>query len=647
MPIPAPVDEFVGRAHDVTAVRDALCERCSVIIISANGSQGAGAAQLAYAATQIIGEDYFKRKVEVDMRGDDDEALSAEDAIREVILSLVPDHYVPEDSLDLANAYDDALDDIPTLIFVRNVGAQVDLEKLRPHDPSVLLCTSAGDVQLHGAMEMLLGPLTEDEAVELAARTLVSPRPDMLISRPVSPDSDSYGMLSQLAGVCKAGPFALRLAVGRLNTDGRLRVNSYLDALARAVETGRAAGLSAIEVVLEESANALRLDAPELAKAWSKIAVFPAPFDRDALLAATGIDEPKIALLTARGFMLDDPASGLMRLHGLVESAAADLLEDADLDSSAGPYIDHYLAVFEQIAETYAKGGSSREDALRQLHTSWPHIEFAQGWADSRGLNSQTLAFGLAGKDLVEFRLRPKDRSTWFESAVNAAIALGDRANEGRLRGILGIALGSWDDYQPALEQCRQHLAIAQEVGDRPSEAQSLQNLAQLEAFSQRMESSIDYNEQALDILRELGDRAGEAHVQGELARSLLDLGRHKEGITHLQAVLAIAKELEDTDLIRVTLGNLGFAHQDDGELEPAIECYKQLVDIERKKKSRAGEAAALWNLAQARLMTDDEDQAIVDAEEAVRIYEEIEFSGIVPIREQLAEWKGDEWDDD
>ena len=45
--------------------------------------------------------------------------------------------------------------------------------------------------------------------------------------------------------------------------------------------------------------------------------------------------------------------------------------------------------------------------------------------------------------------------------------------------------------------------------------------------------------------------------------------------------------------------------------------------------------------------MTDDDDQAIVDAEAAVRIYEEIEFSGIVPIREQLAEWKGEEWDDD
>lgn len=647
MPISPPVDEFAGRDDDVTAVRDALCERCAVIIISADGSQGAGAAQLACAAAHSIGEEHFIRKIEVDMRGDDDEALSAEDAIREVILSLVPDHHIPEDSLDLANAYDNALGDIPTLIFIRNVGATVDLEKLRPHDPSVLLCSSAEEIQLHGAMEMLVGPLTEDEAVELASRTLVSPRPDMLISRPVSPDSDTYGMLGQLARVCKAGPFAIRLAVGRLNTDSRLRFNSYLDALTVAVETGRPAGLSAIEAVLEESASALRLDEPELAQGWSKIAVYPAPFDRAALLAVSGLDEQKIALLTARGFILSDPASGLMRLHGLVESAAADSLDDADLDSSAGPYIDHYLAVFEQIAETYAKGGISREAALHQLHTSWPHIEFAQGWADSRGLDSQTLAFGLAGKDIVEFRLRREDRSKWFESAVNAAIALGDRANEGRLRGILGIALGWWDDYQPALEQCRQHLAIAQDMGDRSSEAESLQNLAQLEAFSQREESSIDFNEQALDILRELGDRAGEAHVQGELARSLLDLGRHEEGIAQLKEVLAIAKELGDTNLIRVTLGNLGFAHQDDGELESAIECYEQLVEIERREKSRAGEAAALWNLAQARLMTDDEDQAIVDAEEAVRIYEEIEFSGIVPIREQLAEWKGDEWEDD
>ncbi|HSF71784.1 MAG TPA: tetratricopeptide repeat protein, partial [Methylotenera sp.] len=87
---------------------------------------------------------------------------------------------------------------------------------------------------------------------------------------------------------------------------------------------------------------------------------------------------------------------------------------------------------------------------------------------------------------------------------------------------------------------------------------------------------------------------------------------------------LVINREIGSRQGEAVNLGNLGIIYNDVGQIDRAIECYKQALVINREIGSRHGEAKNLGNLAEVYIFLGQIDQAIEYSEQALVIDREI-----------------------
>jgi tetratricopeptide (TPR) repeat protein len=120
----------------------------------------------------------------------------------------------------------------------------------------------------------------------------------------------------------------------------------------------------------------------------------------------------------------------------------------------------------------------------------------------------------------------------------------------------------------------------------------------------------------------------------------VLDLRQHpRERIQWLEVMRVTARRLKQRDAEGQALSGLGGAYSDLGETLRAIEFFEQVLAIARETGDRSGEGYVLWNKALALDKSEDRTQAIVCAEEALVILEEIESPHADKLRKQLAVW--------
>lgn len=89
-----------------------------------------------------------------------------------------------------------------------------------------------------------------------------------------------------------------------------------------------------------------------------------------------------------------------------------------------------------------------------------------------------------------------------------------------------------------------------------------------------------------------------------------------------------------------IDLGNLGNVNLALGKFHEAIAFYQQRLALAREFGEAHGEAGALFNLSVAFAKLNDLAQAIPHAEAALKIYEQIEASNAVKVRELLQKWR-------
>jgi tetratricopeptide (TPR) repeat protein len=140
-------------------------------------------------------------------------------------------------------------------------------------------------------------------------------------------------------------------------------------------------------------------------------------------------------------------------------------------------------------------------------------------------------------------------------------------------------------------------------------------------------------------IVRETGDRRGEGRTLGNIGMAYAELGETRRAIDFYEQVLQIARETGDRRGEGTALGSLGAAYADLGETRRAIDFYEQVLQIARETGDRRDEGTALWNMALA-LGQLEGAQAMVYAEAALAIYEQIESPHADMVRSMLAEWK-------
>ena len=509
--LPNPVADFTGRQNDIDKLVARLCNRETAAITAIDGQGGVGKTELAYYVGREVRDHYPGGQILLDLRGLAPKPVTPEDAMAGVILALEPEQKLPDKAEQIAGLYHGLLAERGVLILADNAKGSDQVRPLIPSPPSALLITSRQTIQLAGIERVDLDELPSEEAHSLLR--------DILGSKPAA-DGD----VARLARLCGNLPIALRVAGNYLASAPALSVAEYLERLvtkpADMTHGGRKVG-----AVLADSVEALERDNPSLVKKWRSLAVFPAPFDRQAAEAVAEFEGDELDTLVGRSLVVYRADEKRFRLHDLMRELAEQGRGEDEARHARRRHAAHYLDIEGRAGTAYLQGGERVLTGLRLFDQERVQIEAGQAWAAGHAAEDDEAAvlaqdYPLRAALVLDLRQHPRERIRWLEASAEAAGKLGNRDREGMALGNLGLAYAALGETRRAIE----------------------------------------YYEQRLEMARETGDRRGEGTVLWNRADEYMKVGRRDEAIADARAALQIFEQIEDpnADKVREALAAWG-----------------------------------------------------------------------------------------
>jgi tetratricopeptide (TPR) repeat protein len=157
----------------------------------------------------------------------------------------------------------------------------------------------------------------------------------------------------------------------------------------------------------------------------------------------------------------------------------------------------------------------------------------------------------------------------------------------------------------------------AHKVGDRLGEAWALNQLGFALARLGDPEA-FGHLEQALAIRQEFGDTQGEAQTALALGEGYLNIhGPGEDALRYNRRAADVLEPMGATSLRSVALNNLGEVLFQLGDLDAAVDCYRQARDISREVGGHV-EGHALHNLGLVLLRAHRIDEAVASFSEAL-----------------------------
>ena len=444
--------------------------------------------------------------------------------------------------------------------------------------------------------------LTEPAALDLLARAA----PEVATAAPAG--------LRQLAQAVGYLPLALVLMARELAAHaGQERwIRQAVERLDSATErlaltnTSRRPGTAGVplslQAVVELSLDALPDDATRAA--FVDLGVFapkPGDFSRAAALAVWQASEEAgdayLQTLYGRG-LLENTGEDRFTVHQVLATVAR--VRMADITALSARHFAYYLAFVDSDREAWQAIAAE----LAQIQQAWDWAARSPG-QDRRALQ----VFGALNVFMERRGLRAQQR-VWLERAVQAARALEDRAEEGRLLGSLGLCWWQLGQHRKAIDCLEHALTLARQTGDRQAEGRHLGSLGLVWATAMLRDQAIGYYEEALAVAREVCDRQAEGSHLGALG-----LAWAEEGV----AKLAWEEATKDTAA---------------PYFRRAIEYYEQALAVTRAINDRPAEGSHLGNLGNAWLLLGDAARAKDLLDQAVTILREI---GDRPMRASIS----------
>jgi tetratricopeptide (TPR) repeat protein len=411
------------------------------------------------------------------------------------------------------------------------------------------------------------------------------------------------------------------------------RLNSARERLAL-VEPSRRPGTAGVplslQAVVELSLDALPDDATRAA--FTELGVFapkPGDFSRAAALAvwqaSEDVGDAYLRTLYWRG-LLEITGQDRFSVHHVLAAVAGVRLTDAA--TMAARHFAYHVGFVEADRE-----------AWRAIAAELAQIQRAWDWAaQTPGQDRRVIQLAGAMRVFLERRGLRAQQRVWLERAVGAARALGDRAEEGRLLGSLGLCWWQLGEHRKAVECLEHALTVSRQAGDRQAEGRHLGSLGLVWASAMFRDLAIDYYEQALEIARELSDREGEGSHLGALGLALVEEGvarlargeatkddaapYFRRAIACYEQALEFARAIDDRTAEGSHLGNLGNAWLLLGDAARAKDLLDQALTKLREKGERPNEGFHLVNLGDAERALGNLPAARRSWQEALAIYE-------------------------
>ena len=165
---------------------------------------------------------------------------------------------------------------------------------------------------------------------------------------------------------------------------------------------------------------------------------------------------------------------------------------------------------------------------------------------------------------------------------------------------------------------------ISRDIGDRASEAVTLNIIGNIYRFQGEYSQALDYHQQSLALAREVGARTIEAEALGNIGIVFEKQREYSQALNYHQQSLALARELGARAIEAETLDNIGLVFENQGEYSQALDYHQQGLVLTRALGDRAGEAQALVNIGAIFEAQAQPELAIVFYKAAINTYEQI-----------------------
>lgn len=329
------------------------------------------------------------------------------------------------------------------------------------------------------------------------------------------------------------------------------------------------------------------------------------------------------------------------RRAGRLTEAAAHYRELAELEQKLGNRSAAVRALLDS-AELFI-GMPNAESAIPSLEEAF---RIAESLDDSK-LRQRTLGLlGLAHSAL-------DNRSAALECLMGAAQSArksGERQEEGRWLLGIGEVLLQFGEYNDALAAARRSLEIATELDDAGLESQGyalmgtislargmfhdaeehlqqavaiarqednpeeqlryLRMLAQFGRHSGQPQVAIKYLQEAMDIAAVSADPTTRSRLHGQAAQLFQSINDLEQAEEHFRSSLEAAREADEPALIARALRGLATNQDLAGDVDAAIETYKQAVDLTEQTGDRRGAMALHYNLGSLLYDQERDDEA-------------------------------------
>jgi predicted ATPase/DNA-binding SARP family transcriptional activator len=147
----------------------------------------------------------------------------------------------------------------------------------------------------------------------------------------------------------------------------------------------------------------------------------------------------------------------------------------------------------------------------------------------------------------------------------------------------LGIVYWRSDDYARAVEHLVRARSLLQTLDDRWELARVLYALAGVAFQQSDLDGALRHGQEALRLYDAIGDRRNSASVRGSLALAYCRLERYDLALEFNQQDREMSREVGDRHGVAITLGNRGWIYQVSGDLERAVQCLEEALQIEEE----------------------------------------------------------------
>lgn len=283
---------------------------------------------------------------------------------------------------------------------------------------------------------------------------------------------------------------------------------------------------------------------------------------------------------------------------------------------------DRQRLMAEKLVNEGLSTGKSRKqadvkEAIIRL-TKAAHIWEKLG--DSRELSATLYFLAQRHEDLGDYdEARKAD-----EKALELSRQNSDQIRESLVLGHLGNLAIRIEDDEQALDYFERAAGVSRAAGKLNLEQIHLANSGVIAKRKRDYGKARIIYLQALKGAREMGDESVEASILNNLARVYDLSGEKQKAIETYEEILPIWRRLESSDNESATLKNLGAVYESMGQNEPALQHYKFALEKGRHLGNPNREAHILADLARVHRALGMRDQARIDIEQALAIFESL-----------------------